>query len=98
MPGSAFDNSLRLQIVSVSNSRTQREFIEGEAQRRNFNNLTVITCDINNLNADVLGLVASSSGATETKGAPASGGKGKKKGGEAKNTAVLSIKPYRSPL
>ena len=33
-------------IVAVSNSRTQRTFIEGEAARRGLANLTVITADI----------------------------------------------------
>ena len=34
-------------ITAVSNSRTQREFIEREAKKRGFSNLTVITCDMN---------------------------------------------------
>jgi cyclopropane-fatty-acyl-phospholipid synthase len=34
------------EIVAVSNSRTQRAFIEDEATRRGFDNLTVITADI----------------------------------------------------
>ncbi len=35
------------RITTVSNSRTQKEFIDAEAQRRGFGNLTVITCDVN---------------------------------------------------
>ncbi|HAV13388.1 MAG TPA: SAM-dependent methyltransferase [Opitutae bacterium] len=35
------------QITSVSNSNSQREFIENRAKERGINNLTVITCDIN---------------------------------------------------
>ena len=35
------------RITAVSNSRTQKEFIDGEAKRRGFQNLTVITCDMN---------------------------------------------------
>ncbi len=34
------------EVVTVSNSRTQREFIEGEAARLGLTNLTVITADI----------------------------------------------------
>jgi len=36
------------KVTSLSNSATQREFIEGEAKKRGLNNITVITCDINN--------------------------------------------------
>jgi cyclopropane-fatty-acyl-phospholipid synthase len=35
------------QITGVSNSRTQREHIEGEALRRGLGNLKIITCDMN---------------------------------------------------
>jgi cyclopropane-fatty-acyl-phospholipid synthase len=35
------------RITAVSNSRTQREFIETEARRRGLDNLRVLTCDIN---------------------------------------------------
>jgi cyclopropane-fatty-acyl-phospholipid synthase len=35
------------QITAVSNSRTQREFIEAEAAARGLNNLAVITADMN---------------------------------------------------
>jgi cyclopropane-fatty-acyl-phospholipid synthase len=35
------------QITGVSNSRTQKEYIDGEARRRGFANLTIVTCDMN---------------------------------------------------
>lgn len=35
------------RITAVSNSRTQKEYIDGEAQRRGLNNLTIITADMN---------------------------------------------------
>jgi cyclopropane-fatty-acyl-phospholipid synthase len=35
------------QITGVSNSRTQKEYIDGEARRRGFTNLTILTCDMN---------------------------------------------------
>jgi cyclopropane-fatty-acyl-phospholipid synthase len=35
------------RITGVSNSRTQREYIEGEARRRGLGNLKIITCDMN---------------------------------------------------
>jgi len=35
------------KITSLSNSSTQREFIEGEAKKRGLKNINVITCDIN---------------------------------------------------
>jgi cyclopropane-fatty-acyl-phospholipid synthase len=35
------------RITTVSNSRTQKEFIDAEAHRRGLGNLTVITCDVN---------------------------------------------------
>lgn len=34
-------------ITAVSNSRTQKIHIDGEAKKRGINNLTIITCDIN---------------------------------------------------
>jgi cyclopropane-fatty-acyl-phospholipid synthase len=37
----------RAQITVVSNSRTQKEYIDGEAARRGFQNLTVMTADMN---------------------------------------------------
>ncbi|MEB3198635.1 MAG: cyclopropane-fatty-acyl-phospholipid synthase family protein [Candidatus Sericytochromatia bacterium] len=37
----------RSRILSISNSRTQREFILAEAERRGLTNLEVETCDIN---------------------------------------------------
>ncbi len=37
----------RARITAISNSRTQKEFIDGEAQRRGLTNLTIVTCDIN---------------------------------------------------
>lgn len=35
------------KITAVSNSRTQKEFIEAEAKKRNLNNITTITSDMN---------------------------------------------------
>jgi cyclopropane-fatty-acyl-phospholipid synthase len=35
------------RITAVSNSRTQKEFIDGEARRLGFGNLTVLTADMN---------------------------------------------------
>jgi len=35
------------QITGVSNSRTQKEYIDSEAARREFKNLRIITCDMN---------------------------------------------------
>ncbi|MCA9629399.1 MAG: class I SAM-dependent methyltransferase [Myxococcales bacterium] len=40
------------RIVGISNSRTQREFILGEAKARNLTNLQVVTQDANRLSAD----------------------------------------------
>jgi cyclopropane-fatty-acyl-phospholipid synthase len=40
------------QVTAVSNSRSQREYIEDEAVRRSLNNLRVITCDMNRFDAD----------------------------------------------
>jgi cyclopropane-fatty-acyl-phospholipid synthase len=35
------------RITGVSNSRTQKEYIDGEAARRGLGNLQIITCDMN---------------------------------------------------
>jgi cyclopropane-fatty-acyl-phospholipid synthase len=40
------------RITGVSNSRTQKEFIDGEAARRGLPNLRVITCDMNSFDID----------------------------------------------
>ena len=37
----------RAAITAVSNSRSQREYVEGEAAKRGLSNLRVITCDMN---------------------------------------------------
>jgi cyclopropane-fatty-acyl-phospholipid synthase len=37
----------RARITGVSNSRTQKEYIDSEARRRGLTNLNIITCDIN---------------------------------------------------
>ena len=37
----------RSQITAISNSRTQKEYIDAEAKRRGLTNLTIVTCDIN---------------------------------------------------
>jgi cyclopropane-fatty-acyl-phospholipid synthase len=37
----------KAQITGVSNSRTQKEHIDGEARKRGLKNLRIITCDIN---------------------------------------------------
>ncbi len=37
----------KAHITSVSNSKTQKIFIDAEAKKRGINNLTVITCDMN---------------------------------------------------
>lgn len=39
------------KITSLSNSATQRQFIEGRCAERGFKNVRVITCDINNAEA-----------------------------------------------
>jgi cyclopropane-fatty-acyl-phospholipid synthase len=39
------------RITAVSNSRSQREFIEAQAAARSLTNLTVITCDMNRFEA-----------------------------------------------
>jgi cyclopropane-fatty-acyl-phospholipid synthase len=44
-----FPNS---QITAVSNSHTQKEFIDSEGSRRNVRNLRVITADMNEFRAD----------------------------------------------
>jgi len=35
------------RITAVSHSRTQKEFVDAEAQKRGFANLTIVTCDMN---------------------------------------------------
>jgi cyclopropane-fatty-acyl-phospholipid synthase len=35
------------RITAVSHSRTQKEFIDAEARKRGFANLTIVTCDMN---------------------------------------------------
>ncbi|MDH3377019.1 MAG: cyclopropane-fatty-acyl-phospholipid synthase family protein [Gammaproteobacteria bacterium] len=40
------------RITAVSNSESQREFIRSQAQQRGFNNLDVITCDMNCFQTD----------------------------------------------
>lgn len=40
------------QIVAVSNAHNQREFIESQAAERGFQNLTVITADVNDFEPD----------------------------------------------
>ena len=47
---SHFPNS---KITAVSNSNGQREYIEAQAKKRNLNNLTVITADINHFTTDL---------------------------------------------
>ncbi|GAC1301565.1 MAG: cyclopropane-fatty-acyl-phospholipid synthase family protein [Steroidobacteraceae bacterium] len=39
----------RSQITAVSNSRTQKQFIEARAAQRSLKNLRVVTCDVNQL-------------------------------------------------
>jgi cyclopropane-fatty-acyl-phospholipid synthase len=39
----------RSRVLALSNSRTQRAFIEAEARRRGLTNLEVVTCDVNQL-------------------------------------------------
>ena len=46
---SKFPNS---RITGVSNSRTQKIYIDNEAKKRGINNLTIITCDMNNFAID----------------------------------------------
>ncbi|MFC3714565.1 SAM-dependent methyltransferase [Luteimonas soli] len=40
------------RITAVSNSRSQREFIEGRCRGRGFGNVRVLTCDVNRLELD----------------------------------------------
>ena len=42
----------RSRIVSVSNSQSQRQFIEAQARARGLTNLQVITCDMNRFDAE----------------------------------------------
>jgi len=42
-------------ITGVSNSRTQKEYIDGEAARRGLRNVTIITCDMNAFQAPEAG-------------------------------------------
>ncbi len=51
----------KARITGVSNSRTQKEFIDGEATRRGLKNLRIITCDMNRFepNDEVEGLKGS---------------------------------------
>jgi len=37
----------RSRITAISNSRTQKEFIDAEAKKRGLTNLEIVTCDIN---------------------------------------------------
>ncbi len=39
------------RVLGVSNSRSQREFIQGHAARRGLKNLEIVTCDINRFEA-----------------------------------------------
>lgn len=39
-------------ITAVSNSRTQKEYIDGQSAKRGLNNLQVITCDINDFSTN----------------------------------------------
>lgn len=41
----------KAKITGVSNSRTQKEYIDAEARRRGLDNLEIITCDINRFEA-----------------------------------------------
>jgi len=40
------------RITAVSHSRTQKEFIDAEARKRGFANLTIVTCDMNDFAID----------------------------------------------
>jgi cyclopropane-fatty-acyl-phospholipid synthase len=42
----------RARITGVSNSRTQKEYIDGEARRRGLANLRIVTCDMNSFEAE----------------------------------------------
>lgn len=59
------------RVTAVSNSRTQREYIEGQAKERGLTNLRVITCDVNHLTGDILGIrgdgAATAAAATDAK-------------------------------
>jgi cyclopropane-fatty-acyl-phospholipid synthase len=46
------ENYPNSKITVVSNSGTQRQYIEGVASKKGFKNLTVITCDMNEFNID----------------------------------------------
>ena len=37
----------KAKITSVSNSASQRAFIEAKAKERGFTNLSIVTCDMN---------------------------------------------------
>jgi cyclopropane-fatty-acyl-phospholipid synthase len=41
----------RARILGISNSRSQREFISAEANRRSLDNLSIVTCDMNAFSA-----------------------------------------------
>lgn len=41
------------RVVSVSNSNSQREFITAQAKERGLDNVTVITCDMNNFDTEM---------------------------------------------
>ena len=43
----------RSRITGMSHSRTQKLFIDAEAQRRGLSNLTILTCDMNDFDIDV---------------------------------------------
>lgn len=47
--GQKYPNS---KITAVSNSKTQKAFIDSEAKKRGLDNITVITCDINKFDID----------------------------------------------
>lgn len=47
--GEKYPNS---RITAVSNSNSQREYINQQANKRGINNINIITCDINNLSID----------------------------------------------
>ncbi len=52
----------RSDIVTVSNSRTQKDHIDGEARRRGLRNLTVVTADVGRLGPDQIGAPAPDGG------------------------------------
>lgn len=45
----------KARITGVSNSRTQKEFIDGESARRGLKNLRIITCDMNRFDIEAGG-------------------------------------------